>query len=546
MAQEHVPVLIVGGGTVGLATGVALARQGVQALVVERRDEPSIHPRATGVQPPAREFFRAMGLEEAMREASRALAPSMSKINVSPSLVSADLAEVPRFPTPPEAVLETTRRISPTDIGPCSQDQIDRMLVAASAERGVEVRFNAEFESLEQDADGVTAVVRDTATGERRTIRARYLVGTDGASSKVREAVGFTMSGLPKLGDPMINMLFEADLEDVVRGNEFAFCEVRGDGFEGLLLTIDNRKRWVFHVTIDDSKESLADYPVERCQELIRKAVGIPDLEVRILRRLQWQMSSLVADNLRKGRVLIGGDAAHTIPPVSAFGMSTGISDAYNLAWKLGMVLNGQAGEGLLDTYEQERLPIARFTCEQAKLRFRYMELHWDNSPEAEKEKAQLKIAAPLVTGFGFQYTDGAIVGARAELPSIEDVEANLDGSPGSRVPHAWVERKGERVSTLDLAGSGFAVLAGAEGQGWVAAAEAVAEATGLPLTAHRIGPGAEVDDPDGTFAALAGITPTGALLVRPDNFVAWRSPSGHADHRALLTELVTTLLRRG
>ncbi|WP_370942138.1 FAD-dependent monooxygenase [Amycolatopsis sp. cg5] len=543
MTEEHVPVLIVGGGTVGLSTSVALARHGVRSLVVERRATTSIHPRATGVQPPAREFFRAMGLEEAMREASTDLQPSMSKVNVEPSLAEADLASVRRYPTPPDEVLAVTKRISPTDIGPCSQDQIDRMLVAAAAERGIAVRFSTQLESLTQDESGVTATLLDTETGERSTVHADYLVGADGAGSRVRREIGLTMSGLDKLGEPMINMMFKADLSDLVRGHEFAFAEVRTGEVEGILLTINNRDRWVFHFTYDAENESLDDYPPERCAEIARKAIGVPDIEVEILARLAWQMSARVVDQLRVGRVLMAGDAAHTIPPVGAFGMSTGIGDAYNLGWKLAMVINGQAGDGLLDAYQDERLPIAQFTCEQAKLRFRFMELHWDNSPEAAEEKAKIKIADPLVTGFGFQYTAGAVVGARSVLPSLEDVELNLDGSPGTRLPHLWVERKGEKTSTLDLAGAGFAILAGEDGDAWHAAAEKIAEETGLPLTAYRVGK--DVRDPDGTFTAATGITAKGALLVRPDNFIAWRERGEHEDAYQHLSALISGLLDR-
>jgi putative polyketide hydroxylase len=544
MPDAHVPVLIAGGGTVGLSTAVALARHGIRSLVVERRETTSIHPRATGVQPPAREFFRAMGLEERMREASADLAPSMSKINVEPSLAAVDLAAVPRFPTPPLDVLELTKRISPTDIGPCSQDQIDRMLVAAAPERGIEVRFSTEFESVTQDDTGVTVTLHDRVSGERSTVRADYLVGADGASSRVRQAVGVPMGGSNKLGEPMINMMFRADLSDLVRGNEFAFGEIRTGDVEGILLTINNRDRWVFHFTFDAEKESLEDYPPQRCAEIVRAAIGIPDLDVEVLARLSWQMSSLVAERLSEGRVLLAGDAAHTIPPVGAFGMSTGIGDAYNLSWKLAMVLNGQAGPGLLDSYSAERLPIARFTCEQARLRFRFMELHWDASPEGEAEKARLRIADPLVTGFGFAYQDdaGAVIGGRPELPSLENVEENLDGTPGTRLPHVWIERKGEKISTLDLAGAGFALLAGADGQAWHdAAAGLTAE---YPLTAHHIG-GPGIKDPDDAFPAAAGIGAGGAVLVRPDNFIAWRHDGAHPDPRGHLIEILDTLLHR-
>jgi putative polyketide hydroxylase len=234
------------------------------------------------------------------------------------------------------------------------------------------------------------------------------------------------------------------------------------------------------------------------------------------------------------------------VPPVGGFGMTTGVSDAYNLGWKLGMVLGGQAGLGLLDTYEAERLPVAQFACEQGLNRLRAMMLTWDPRPQEEKdrERAKLRIAAPLVTSMGYDYHSSAVIGARTELPSLEDVEANLDGSPGSRLPHAWVDRDGTRVSTMDFAGTGFALITGPDAAGWAAAARAVAEATGLPLTAHRAG--ADFADPGGAFAATAGIGADGALLVRPDNFVAWRGTGPYPDPAAHLHDLLTTVLQRG
>ncbi len=544
MPVEHVPVLITGGSTVGLSTAVALAQHGLRPMLVERRDGTLIHPRATGLHPPAREFFRSTGLDAQMREASAVLASSLTKFSVT-TLAGDDLSKVERIPTPPEDVVAATRRISPTDVNPCAQDQIDRVLLAAAAERGVDVRFSTELVSMTQDESGVTATLLNRATDERYTVRADYLVGADGSSSRVRELLGIPMEVEDRLGNPMIHILFDADLGDLIRGNEFNFCEIRHPDYEGLLLSINNRDRWVFHRSYDETKESVADYPEERCLELIKGAIGLPDLPVKILAMLPWRISAGVADAVRDGRVFLAGDAIHVIPPIGGFGMSTGIADAYNLSWKLAMVLRGHAGPGLLDTYSQERLPIAEFTRDQAVLRLRYMALHWDPRPEAEQERNMLRIADPLVTSSGYQYTEGAVLGAREELPSLEDVEQNLDGSPGSRVPHVWVERKGEKVSTLDLAGTGFALLTGPNATGWQQAGQAVAEHTGLPLGVYRIGPGAEIDDPGGRFATVAGIGEEGALLVRPDNFVAWRATGAHPEPREQLTGILDALLHR-
>jgi putative polyketide hydroxylase len=541
MSEHHVSVLIAGGGTVGLSCAVSLVRQGVPVMVVERRGGLSIHPRATGVQPPAREFFRAVGLEDQIALASAPLAPSLSKVNVGS--LAGDLAGAERFPTPPPKVFEVTKRISPTIGGPCAQDQIDRVLLDAAVDGGASVLFNTELVELTQDDGGVTVVLADGDGGGTRTVHADYLIAADGARSTVRGQLGVGTSGAEKLTDPMVNMLFKADLGALVRGHEFAFCEVKGDGFEGILVAVNNTDRWVFHVTYEAEKESIEDYPPERCEELVRAAIGVPDLEVEILGRLNWQMSSRVADRMRVGRVFLAGDAAHTIPPIGAFGLSTGIADGYNLAWKLAMVLHRKAGAGLLDSYEAERLPIARFAQQQTLLRLQNLHLQWSTGPEAEKARAELRIADPLVLGFGYQYEAGAVIGPRTELPSLEDVDRNLDGHPGTRLPHAWVERKGEPVSTLDLAGPGFVLLTGPDGGDWCQAAEQAVP--GAPVTAYRVGTAKDADlvADDATWLATVGLSGTGALLVRPDNVIGWRSPAGAPDTTRVLRGVLTELL---
>jgi putative polyketide hydroxylase len=242
--------------------------------------------------------------------------------------------------------------------------------------------------------------------------------------------------------------------------------------------------------------------------------------------------------------VFLAGDAAHTIPPIGAFGMSTGVADAQNLAWKLAMVLRGQASRGLLDSYQAERMPVARFTRDQALRRFEHLELHWKSSTE---QRAEARIADPLVTSLGVQYAQGAVIDARAEAPSWDDVERNLDGTPGTRVPHAWARRSGERVSTLDVVAPGFVLLAGPEGGAWCAAAEAVSARRGVPVRAYRVGPGGDLDEPDGAvWAETAGLAPDGALLVRPDAFVAWRSPTAVDDPQATLAGVLDRLLDGG
>ncbi|WP_405816058.1 FAD-dependent oxidoreductase [Streptomyces sp. NBC_01390] len=542
MTQEHYPVLVVGAGTVGLSTATALAHYGVPVLLVERHAGTTEHPRATGVQPPVKEFFRSLGLDERIRAASADLLASNGKVDLE-TLAGTDLATAPRIPTPPSEVAELTAKISPTPLGPCAQDQIDRVLLQAAQEKGAVIRFGIRLESLLQDESGVTATLVDIADGSRSEVRADYVVAADGSSSSVRRSVGIPMQGPTGLGNPMINVLFKADLADLVKGNEFAFAQITNADSEGILLTVDNRDRWIYHISYKEGEETLQDYPEERCIELIKAAIGRYDIPVKIISTIPWRMSARVAERVVEGRVILAGDSAHTIPPIGAFGMSSGVADACNLAWKLAYTVKKQAGPGLLRSYESERLPIMRFTRDQALLRFKHLDLHWDE--EKDGERSAVEMADPLVTAAAYQYYEGALVDPPDSLRSLTRPDENLDGSPGARVPHAWVEHKGKRISVLDLPDGGFALLTGPDGQEWVTAAEEVAARTGLHLRAYRVGPDCEVADPEGTWAASAGVADGGALLVRPDMFVAWRSPGRRKQPVDVLTDVLGRVLDR-
>ncbi|WP_336053828.1 FAD-dependent oxidoreductase [Streptomyces sp. CA2R101] len=542
MTQEHYPVLVVGAGTVGLSTAAALAHYGVPVLLVERHAATTAHPRATGVQPPVKEFFRSLGLDERIRAASADLLPSNGKVDLE-TLAGTDLATAPRIPTPPIEVAELTAKISPTPLGPCAQDRIDLVLRKAAEEKGADLRFNTRLESLRQGESGVTVTLIDTVSGKRSTVRADYLVAADGAASSVRRELGIEMQGPTGLGNPMINVLFTAELGDLVKGNEFAFAQITNEHTEGILLTVDNRDRWIYHLSYKEGEETLADYPDERCAELIRAAIGRDDIPVEVVSTIPWRMSARVAERVIEGRVILAGDSAHTIPPIGAFGMSSGVGDACNLAWKLAYTVKEQAGPGLLRSYEAERLPIMRFTRDQALLRFQHLDLHWDEEKDGERSKVAM--ADPLVTAAAYQYEAGALIDPPSTLRSLTRPDENLDGSPGTRVPHAWVEHQGKRISVLDLPDSGFALLTGPDGQDWAAAAEEVAARLGVPLRAYRVGPQCEVEDAEGGWAASAGLASDGALLVRPDMVVAWRSPGAQDQPAELLNQVLSRVLDR-
>ncbi|MEU8437220.1 FAD-dependent monooxygenase [Streptomyces sp. NPDC029216] len=546
MSEARIPVLIAGGGTVGLSTALFLAHHGVQALVAERQDGPSLHPRATGVGQRTVEFLREVGIEEAVNAVAVDMSGgSLGKISVH-TLAGADLpalaetmqAQQPQGGRPARGTGTGALR------GTCPQDRLDSVLLAAARERGATVSYRSRLMSFEQDADGVTAIL-ETAAGPH-TVRADYLVAADGVRSGVRTALDVGTSGPGDLGNPMVNILFRADLGTYTQGQSFVTCTITTPAAPGMLVTVDADKSWVFHAAYDpNAGQTAADFTPERCRELIRAAIGDPALDVQVLSVLPWRVRGLVADRFQNGRVFLAGDAAHAVPPLGAFGMNTGIADAHNLAWKLAAVLRGQAGPALLDSYQAERRPVAVLTLEQAMLRLTDPRLHWDTSPRMAPARAAAGVLNAPVVQVGYRYDSHAVIDPRPELPSHEDADLNLDGTPGSRVPHVVVERQGFRQSTLDLVASRFTLLTGAAGDNWIQAAREASARLGVEVAAYRIGPEADVTDPEGRWPRAAGLTEDGALLVRPDQFVAWRAPVMGAHPANDLTRALTRLLAR-
>ncbi|PUB24794.1 2-polyprenyl-6-methoxyphenol hydroxylase-like FAD-dependent oxidoreductase [Promicromonospora sp. AC04] len=514
----EVPVLVVGGGSVGLLTTALLAHHGVPAVLVERRSGPSVHPRATGIGPRTVEALRELGLDAAVDAVAVDLRGAAGKA-VARTVVemgAGDVVTVP-MPTPSADELDVTPfRLR----GVCAQDRLDAVVTADLARRGADLRWSTRLVGITQDADGVDVELE--GPDGRYSLRCTRVVAADGAHSTVRTALGVGTSGAGDLGTSKINILFRADLRPHLRGLSFATCTITTPEASGLLVTVDGERDWVFHVTCDvDGGERPEDFTPERCAAVVRAAVGDPDLDVEVRSVLPWRPRSSLADRFAVGRVFLVGDAAHTVSPLGAFGLNTGVADAHNLAWKLAAVHRGEAGAGLLDTYAQEREPVAAATIDQAARRYADPRLHWGRGPEADEVRAAAGVWAAPVVHLGQRYDSTAVVDPRPELPSTVDLAMALDGSPGSRVPHAWVDG----VSTLDLVASRWTLLVGTAGDRWSAAA---AE-TDLP--AHRV--------------SVPWLPDDGALLVRPDAIVAMRVAAPVQDPARFLAGVLDQVLAR-
>jgi putative polyketide hydroxylase len=226
------------------------------------------------------------------------------------------------------------------------------------------------------------------------------------------------------------------------------------------------------------------------------------------------------------------------MPPYGGFGGNTGIQDAQNLAWKMALVLKGQAGPALLETYEAERRPVAAMTAEQAHTRYVLR-----GAPHLAPGGM-----APFINDahidLGYRYRSAGILTEVGDDGALTEDPRQGRGRPGTRLPHVVMERAGARVSTIDLVGTGFSLFAGADATGWAEAAQRAFGATGVACDVHR--PGAGLHDPEHIFHDAVGITPDGAVLVRPDGVVAWRSvASAGGREGAVMAAVVDGVLGR-
>ncbi|MFE7134681.1 FAD-dependent oxidoreductase [Streptomyces sp. NPDC057638] len=541
-ADHRVPVLIVGGSLVGLSTSMFLSRHGVRHLLVEKHSGVSTHPRGRGINVRSMELLRRAGVEDAIRDAAAVLAENHGILQAASLTGGPDgTGEEQEWLFKEIDPGGGLARLSPTTWCLCSQNDIEPVLAETTRSYGADLRFATELLSFEQDARGVSAVVKDRTTGEHTSVRADYLVAADGPRSPVREQLRIGQSGHGELFHNVSLTFTSRSLAAIVGERRFIVCYLTRPGADGALLPVDNGERWVFHAPWHpEHGETLDDFTDERCRDHIRRAVGAPGLDVEITGKAPWHAAERVARRYSVGRVFLAGDSAHEMSPTGAFGSNTGIQDAHNLAWKLAAVSNGWAGPGLLDSYGEERQPVARATGERASARSAEHS-HPGYSPAVTPTGRPGGI---LTVVMGYGYPRGAVLGAEPTRPVVPD-RLELTAEPGTRAPHLWLMRDGARISTLDLYERVPVLLCG-EGSVWRDAAHKAAARLSVPLEVYAVGDGPLGDlvpEEGADWTGTHGTSAEGAVLVRPDGFVAWRSPGYVPDPEAAVEHALTHLL---
>jgi putative polyketide hydroxylase len=537
MVDTHVPVLIVGAGVGGLATSALLAEHGISSLLVEKRREIFIYPKARNLSFRSLEILRGLGLADEVH----AVADRVSDMVVKPTLNSAE--EKPAIDI--DALFAGLDQLSPEPaVQYCPQSSLEPMLLAETRRRGGEVRYGTELRSFEQDDTGVTAVLCDRDSGEYRIVRADFLIAADGVHSKIRESLGVTTSGYGALPIFVVFIYFRAPWrKSIPHLSEGDGVQVKNPDVDGIFLVAKDDLGMFITTYFPGKGETAAQFTPQYCAELLTKAVG-GEIDLEIIEAAAWQPYEQVADQFQCGRVLLVGDSGHTMPPFKAGGANTAIQSAHNLAWKLASVLNGLAGAALLTSYHDERHPVGRFAARQSLTGPTVGLLRLQDEGPGLPPEEEASMFSLLV---GYQYRSAAVVSDQPAPtdPDTVSLADELRGQPGTRVPHAWVQHGGQRVSTLDLLGRGFTVLTGDDGARWIDVAAAASAALSVPITVHRIGSAGDVLDADGAWAQVTGLAPGGALLVRPDDFIGWRAERLPADPERELGRALSIILAR-
>lgn len=558
-------VLIVGGGGAGLTASMLLSQLGVDHLLISSLPTTSVLPKAHVLNQRTMEILADLGIAETIYE--RGTPPEQMRYSGWYAGLAGPTDDYGRRFGLVESwgcggLSNEWAAASPQHQTNLPQIRLEPILKARADELAPgRLRFGHELTAFTSDEDGVTATVLDRDTGDSYKVRARYLLACDGGRTVGRQ-LGVTMEGARDLAR-IATVHLTADLSAYARDPEVLIRWLTlphtGGGASMVPMGPDHwgpdSEEWVVHLNYaSDDPRALDD---EQVIAELRTALGLPDHPLTVHLITRWSIEGVVADRFRDGRVFLLGDAAHRHPPTGGLGLNSAIQDTANLAWKLAAVLRGHAHERLLDTYEPERKPVTARNVQRSvenalnhivatqaagitpgadpETNWRQLRRLWSGLPEdAEHARAVRRAVAGQSMEFnehnieyGYTYTSAAIVPDGTPEPDNPDPIRLYQpcARPGHPLPHAWLEDDhGQRLSTHDLAQPGrFLLIAGEDGHDWCAAAAKLADT--WPLDVVRVGHlDGDLLDPRSTWTRHRGHGPAGAVLVRPDRFVAWRA----------------------
>lgn len=550
-------VLIVGGGPIGLIASILLTQQGIDNVVVELREHVQPAPAAHVVNARTFEIMRAGGIDMAKIDAA-CRPPADGWVRWVTSLAGDEIGHV-SFEG--QHRIEALLDVTPTPLRNLSQHKLEPIL----RDHTPALRAGVEWVRATQSDVAVVSTVRDVVTGETTEITSSYLIAADGAGSPVRRWLGIAMDGPQRL-QAFVAIHVEANLRQLVGDRPATLYWIIDPDIGGTYIAHDIDGTWVYMHQWDPDVEQLDDYTVERCAALFRRGVGanIESMSVRSI--TPWNMSCQVAASYRSDRAFLIGDAAHRFPPTGGLGLNTGAVDAQNLVWKIAAVEHGWAESRILDTYESERRPIAEINAQQSlsnavKLFDVPVALGIDADPDVTRTNYIAAVSTSdgrtrvhaaiegqaehfdmlgLQLGFVYSANGDLVVDDGTTLAEPADAVRDYRPTthPGARLPHTWIDRAGERISTLDLVPLDHFVLL-TSSKDWAAAGERLVDAR-VPL--HVVLFGRDAVDVDGAWGRVSELDGAGAILVRPDQHVGWRSASLTADPVADLRSALSTL----
>ena len=590
-AQTHdleVPVLIVGGGACGLTSSLLLSDLGVGHLLIERHASTSILPKAHYLNQRTMEVFRQHGVAAAIYAVGTPPA-NMGKVRWRTSLGGdgpldgKTFYEIDAFGGGKIAPIYAQDSACMSSNYP--QIRLEPLLREHAEQRAPgQLRFGHELLAFTQDDDGVTATIKDVAKDHTYTVRAQYLIGADGGKT-VGAMLGVETSGLSGVAR-IVSSHVTADLspwwDEACLITWFINPEGSGAFGSGAMVPMGptwgkHSEEWIIHFSFPpEGGDSIDETSVSPWLRALLK-LPLPDLQVHKVSH--WTLEAVLAERYRVGRVFLAGDAAHRHPPTTGLGLNTAVQDAHNLAWKLAAVIGGSAPRALLESFETERQPIGRrnvdwamFTAmnhavldagmgfsplQSAEMRHATFETFFADTPMGATRRARAaEVFETQRTEFqahdleiGFGYHHGALVddGSPAAIPDPMGGNYQPSTRPGQRLPHAWLSRDGQTLSSHDLSGRNgeFVLITGNDGAAWQNAARVVAQSLGVRLVLASIGAGQTYENPDRRWASLREISEQGALLVRPDNHVGWRSLGAAGDAPRELEAALRAILGR-